>query len=53
MASRINSGELLKYHCVSATWTWPRYADKIGRRRSGSRLDRYHVTRVLVANRWR
>jgi hypothetical protein len=36
IASRINSGEALKYHCVSATCTWPRNALKRGRRRSGS-----------------
>src|SRR6516225_12411231 len=24
IASRISSGQASKYHCVSATWTWPR-----------------------------
>ena len=51
IASRMSSGEPLKYHWVSATWTCPRNALKRGRRRSGSSLERYQFTKVDVANR--
>jgi hypothetical protein len=36
IASFISSGDPLRYHWVSATWTWPRQVDKMGRSRSGS-----------------